>query len=446
MFSVRCRFGCLLMVVIMFCVFSLLGIIIWYSMVSRVKLNIMLVISVVILVCIGVLVFWWVQKVGSIIFSRVNVGRLKFRLYIDSVVMWVLKVLNWLCWKMVVISGLVSSSRFSMVGIEISRVMCRFQFSECEKFLWLVLIWWWVSVGRIIVFRVMLNMFSGSFRKWLVSDSQDCELLVSLVVIIVFSSRLICVIEELNRVGIISVIILCMFGWCQFQCGRVSRLMFFSEGSWNSNCRMLVVSIVQFSVRICFFGVLFSRGVSYSVLVIMYRLRMIGVSVGIVKCWKLFSVLLVSVVSEMNSRNGKVRWNRLISRFCLIGLVLMLLEKIEVSCGVKIRVSVVISISILFRVLVVWVISLCSLVWLWVFFIFVNIGMKVVVKDFLVNNWCRKLGILKVIQKVLVMVLVLNVVVIMKFWISLRMCEIMVMLLNDSRFCNNLGEFIQCFF
>lgn len=144
-------------------------------------------------------------------------------------------------------------------------------------------------------------------------------------------------------------------------------------------------------------GVLFSCGVSYSVLVIMYRLRMIGVSVGIVKCWKLFSVLLVRVVSEMNSRNGKVSWNRFISSLCLVGLVLMLLENSVVSCGVKISVSVVISSSILFRVLVICDISLCSLVCGWVFFIFVNIGMKVVVNEFFVNSWCRKLGIWKVI-------------------------------------------------
>ncbi len=189
------------------------------------------------------------------------------------------------------------------------------------------------------------NTPSGSSRKRSASDSHDCEPSVSLAAMRVSSSRLICATDEPNRVGTISVSTLRTPGWRQPQRGRVSRLMPFSEGSWNSSCRMPAASTAQPSARICFSGVPPSRGANHSAPAIMHRLRMTGVSAGIAKRWKLFSAPPASAVNETNNRNGKVRRNRSTSRVCLTGSVSAPLENATASCGAKISASAVTSIS-----------------------------------------------------------------------------------------------------
>lgn len=171
-------------------------------------------------------------------------------------------------------------------------------------------------------------------------------------------------------------------------------------------------------------------------------LRIIGVSVGSVKWWKLFNMLVDSVFSDMKKMNGKVSCIRLVVRLNLCGWFSVFGVNIEVICGVKIMFSVVISSSMLLSVLDMWVNSCFNFLCEFVCLILVNIGMKVVENDFFVNRCCMKLGMWKVMMKVLVVVLVLNMWFIEMLWIRLRICEIIVMLLNDSSLCSMLGDFM----
>ncbi|MNI45935.1 hypothetical protein D3C73_1003770 [compost metagenome] len=351
--------------------------------------------------------------------------------------------MNWPCWKIVEISGSASSSRPSIAGTEISRVMRRPQSSEREKPSRSVLTWCRASAGRITVPKATPNTPSGSSRKRSASDSQDCEPSVSLAAMTVSSSRLICATDEPNRVGTISVITLRTPGWFQPQRGRVSRSMPFNEGSWNSSCSRPAASTAQPRARICFSGVPPSRGASHSAPALMHRLRMTGVSAGIAKRWKLFSAPPAKAVSETNSRNGKVRRNRSISRPCLAGSVSTPLAKTDASCGAKISASAVTSISTPPRVPAVRAISSRSSAWLRVSFTSVNTGTNAVAKEPSANSRRRKLGILKATQKASVMALVPKVEVTTWSRTRPRTRETMVMLLNDSRPRNILGELTQ---
>lgn len=69
---------------------------------------------------------------------------------------------------------------------------------------------------------------------------------------------------------------------------------------------------------------------------------------------------------------------------------------------------------------------------MWVVFLFclflylVRIGINVCEKVFLVKICCSRLGSLKVIKKVLVVILVLKICVIIVLWVKFSMCENMV--------------------
>ncbi len=327
-----------------------------------------------------------------------------------------------------------------MAGTAISRVVRRPQSSALEKPALSVLTWWRASAGRITVPSATPNTPSGSSRKRSASDSQDCEPSVSLAAITVSSSRLICAIEEPNRVGTIRVSTLRTPGCRQPQRGRVSRLIPFSEGSWNSSCSRPAASTAQPSARICFSGVPPSRGASHSAPAIMHRLRMTGVSAGIANFWKLLSAPPASAVSETNSRNGKVSRNRSTSRPCLAGSVSTPLENRVASWGAKISASAVTSSRTPPRVPATRDISSRSSAWERVSFTSVNTGTNAVANEPSANRRRRKLGTRKATQKASVTALVPNVVVMTRSRTSPNTREIMVMLLKDSRPRNILGE------
>ncbi|MNT14885.1 hypothetical protein D3C72_1499060 [compost metagenome] len=127
----------------------------------------------------------------------------------------------------------------------------------------------------------------------------------------------------------------------------------------------------------------------------------------------------------------------------MAGSVSTPLAKTDASCGAKISASAVTSISTPPRVPAVRAISSRSSAWLRVSFTSVNTGTNAVAKEPSANSRRRKLGILKATQKASVMALVPKVEVTTWSRTRPRTRETMVMLLNDSRPRNILGELTQ---
>lgn len=75
------------------------------------------------------------------------------------------------------------------------------------------------------------------------------------MVINVLSSRLICLIDILNKVGIISVLIFIMFGLCYFYLGFINKLVWNKNGSWKFNCIILLINIFYVRVKVGLFMV-----------------------------------------------------------------------------------------------------------------------------------------------------------------------------------------------
>ncbi len=311
-------------------------------------------------------------------------------------------------WNSVATSGWLSSISPSIAGTAISSVVRRPQSNALEKPAWSVLTWCRDSAGRITVPSATPNTPSGNSRKRSACDSQLCEPAYRNEAITVSSSRLICAIEEPNRVGTISVSTRRTSGWLQPQRGRVSRSMPRSAGSWNSNCSSPATSTAQPNARI---GTS-SFGASHSAPAIMHRLRITGVSAGRPKRWKLFMAPPASAVSDTNSRNGKVSRSRCTIRPNLAGSSLEPGLNSSATCGVKISPSAVTSSKIPPRVPDTRDISARRSACGRVSLTSVNTGTKAVAKEPSANSRRRKFGMRNATQKASVVALAPNEMVI----------------------------------
>lgn len=76
------------------------------------------------------------------------------------------------------------------------------------------------------------------------------DLVIRKLVMKVFSNRLIWLIDMLNRVGIISVCILIIFGLCYFYFGFINSLVWYRKGNWKVSCMILFKNIFYVSVKV----------------------------------------------------------------------------------------------------------------------------------------------------------------------------------------------------